>query len=81
MLDRSFDRMRQYVAADRTVTLHALAVLGELAGIAARPAMAQACGRQMRQLAASARELQSETAAHAEIAAALAAQASGAGPG
>jgi uncharacterized membrane protein len=71
MLDRSFDQMRQYVAADRTVTLHSLGILGELAREACRPAMTQACIRQMRKIAASASELQDETAARAEIADAL----------
>lgn len=68
MLDRSFDQMRQYVAADRTVTLHALGILDELAGAACRPAMTEACVRQMRKLAVSASELQDETAAREEIA-------------
>jgi uncharacterized membrane protein len=67
VLDRSFDQMRQYVAADRTVTLHALGVLGNLADKACRPAMTEACIRQMRRLAASAAELQDETAAREEI--------------
>ena len=67
MLDRSFDQMRQYVAADRTVTLHALGVLGDLAREACRPAMTEACVRQMQRLADSASELQAETAARKEI--------------
>jgi len=67
MLDRSFDQMRQYVAADRTVTLHALEILGDLALRACRPAMTEACIRQMRRLATSATELQDETAAREEI--------------
>jgi len=71
MLDRSFDQMRQYVAADRTVTLHALGILGELAVAASRRTMSEACIRQMHRLATSARELQRETAAHEEIDAAL----------
>ncbi len=67
MLNRSFDKMRQYVAADRTVTLHALGILADLALVAARPAMADACVQQMHRLAASAKELLSESAAHDEI--------------
>ncbi|SDY10778.1 DUF2254 domain-containing protein [Citreimonas salinaria] len=73
MLDRSFDQMRQYVASDRTVTLHALDVLRGLAASACRPAMAEACIRQMRRLAASAAERLDETVAKDEIAEALAA--------
>ncbi len=71
MLDRSFDRMRQYVAADRTVTLHALGVLADLAMAASRPAMVDACFQQMTRLAASAKELLGESAAHDEIEAKL----------
>jgi uncharacterized membrane protein len=73
MLNRSFDRMRQYVAGDRTVTLHALDVLTYLAQLAARPAMAEACMQQMRRLTTSASELLSESAARDEIKAASAA--------
>jgi uncharacterized membrane protein len=71
MLNRSFDRMRQYVAADRTVTLHALDILANLASVASRPAMADACVRQMHLLVTSAKELLSESVAHGEINAAL----------
>lgn len=67
MLNRSFDRMRQYVAADRTVTLHALGILADLALVASRPAMADACVQQMHRLATSAKELLSESVAHDEI--------------
>lgn len=67
MLDRSFDQMRQYVAGDRTVTLHALGILAKLAERACEPQMSDACLRQMRGLAASAAELQRETAAREEI--------------
>jgi uncharacterized membrane protein len=67
MLNRSFDRMRQYVAADRTVALHALGVLDELASVASRQAMVDACVQQMNRLATSAKELLSESAAHDEI--------------
>lgn len=71
MLDRSFDRMRQYVAADRTVTLHALRLLADLGRVAARPDMTEACARQMRRLAVSAREMLAESAAQEEVAAEL----------
>jgi uncharacterized membrane protein len=67
MMNRSFDRMRQYVAGDRTVTLHALEMLAYLARIAARPAMANACEQQMRRLTTSAVELLTESAARGEI--------------
>ena len=67
MLNRSFDRMRQYVAADRTVTLHALDILADLALVASRPAMADACVQQMHRLATSAKELLNESVAHDEI--------------
>ncbi len=71
MLDRSFDRMRQYVAADRTVTLHALDILAGLARTACRPAMADASIRQMHLLAGSAKELLGTSVAREEIDAAL----------
>lgn len=67
MTNRSFDRMRQYVAADRTVTLHALEVLADLASAASRRRMVDVCALQMRRLAASARELQGESSAREEI--------------
>ena len=70
-MNRSFDRMRQYVAADRTATLHALGILADLALAASRPAMADACVQQMRELATSAKELLSESVAHEEIEAEL----------
>ncbi len=72
MLNRSFDNMRQYIAADRSVTLHALGVLADLAAAASRPSMAGACVQQMHRLATSAKELQHESAAHEEIDAELA---------
>lgn len=67
ILDRSFNEMRQYVAADRTATLHALNILKDLASAASRQEMVDACVRQMTQLASSADELLSETAARKEI--------------
>jgi len=72
MMNRSFDRMRQYVAADRTVTLHAMAILGNLAANASHRAMTDACVQQMRRLATSAKELLAESAAHDEVDAGLA---------
>lgn len=67
MLNRSFGEMRQSVASDRTTTLHALGVLADIASTASRPAMADACVRQMRRLATSAKELLRESVAHDEI--------------
>lgn len=72
MLNRSFDRMRQYLASDRTASLHALGVLSDVANAASRKAMADACVQQMHRLARSTKELQAESAAHVEIDAALA---------
>ena len=72
MLDRSFDRMRQYIAADRNATLHALQVLADTAAAALRPSMATACQRQMRRLGDSARELLAESLARDEVEAELA---------
>ncbi len=71
MLTRSFDRMRQYVAADRNVTLHALGVLADLALAASRPAMVDACVNQMHRLTASASDLLDESVAHDEVEAEL----------
>lgn len=72
MLNRSFDRMRQYLASDRTASLHALSVLSDVAKAASRPAMADACIQQMHRLARSASELLAESAAQSDIDAALA---------
>ena len=71
MLNRSFDEMRQYVAADRTTTLHALGVLHDIARAASCQAMTDACIEQMRRLAGAASELLAESAAKAEIEAEL----------
>jgi uncharacterized membrane protein len=71
MLNRSFDEMRQYVAADRTATLHALGVLADLALAASRQPMADACVQQMHQLATSAKESLIESVARNEIEAKL----------
>jgi uncharacterized membrane protein len=71
MLDRSFNEMRQYVATDRTATLHALRVLESAALAACREAMVIACVKQMRALAASAQELLRESIARDEVQAEL----------
>lgn len=71
MLDGSFNQMRQSVACDRTVTLHALRVLSEIASVASRGDMVAACVHHMHRLAQSAKESQQESVAHTEIEAAL----------
>lgn len=71
MLSRSFNEMRQYVAADRTVTLQAMDVLTDVALACSREPMSSACVQQMCQLAGSALELLEESIARDEIAAAL----------
>ena len=67
LLDRSFDRMRQYIAADRNATLHAFTVLQDVASVAACPPMVNACVRQMQMLGRSANELLAESAARQEV--------------
>lgn len=67
MLTQSFDQMRQYLAGDRTATLHALGILEDLALAAAHEGMADACVLQLDRLAHSATELLGESAARAEI--------------
>ena len=71
MLDRSFDQMRQSIATDRTVTIHALRVLADIAEVASRGAMVVACVDQMHRLVQSAKESLEESVAHAEIDVAL----------
>lgn len=71
MLNRSFDEMRQYIAADRTATLHAIGVLKELALAASRQEMSDACVQQMQRLARSAKEMLLESAAKEEVEAEL----------
>jgi len=71
MLNRSFDDMRQYIAADRTTTLHAMSVLTDIALIASNRSMVEACLRQIRRLARSACELLDESVARDEVTAEL----------
>ena len=71
MLSRSFDDMRQYIAGDRTTTLHAMTVLTDIALAATRQSMVDACLRQIRNLAQSANELLEESAAREEVKAGL----------
>ena len=73
MLHRSFKNMRQYVAADRNVTIHAIGVLADLAIAAASDSMVEAALSEMRTLEASAQQLLGEQAAREEVAAAFAA--------
>lgn len=70
MLNRSFDQMRQYVATDRSVTLHAIAILGKLARAVDRADLRVMCLRQIERLKTSALEVQGETVAEDEIEAA-----------
>jgi uncharacterized membrane protein len=71
MLNRSFDEMRQYVAADRTATLHSIGVLTDLALAASRHEVRDTCVQQMRRLARSANELLEESVAREEVEAKL----------
>jgi len=68
---RVFGRTRQYTSADRTVALHVLAVLADLARVAATPQRVDMLREEMRRTARSARERLGETAAKAEVAEAL----------
>lgn len=69
MTKRSFGRMRPYIAADRTVTLHALVVLADIAVTARTAERAGVAVGEMDALARSGREMMKESAAHEEIAA------------
>ena len=70
MLDRSFDRMRQHIGSERTVTIYGIGALADIAVVASRVEMVRACERQIARLVRSALELQSESLAHEEIEAA-----------
>ena len=67
MLERTFSEMRQHIAADRTVTIYALAILTDVAVAASRPAMAAACARQIERYGRSASEMLKETLAREEV--------------
>jgi uncharacterized membrane protein len=71
ILPRTFDRMRQYIAGDRNVTLHAMGVLADLAIVAATDTRATAIRDAMGRLAASADERLEESAAREEVRRAL----------
>lgn len=70
MLERSFDQMRQYVATDRSVTLHAIAILGKLAQAVDRANLRDVCLCQVERLRTSALQVQGESVAKDEIKAA-----------
>ena len=72
MLERSFGKMRQYLAADRNATLHALDVLADLALVTDQPERRAHVMGVMKTLATSARELLSEQSARDEVSQALA---------
>lgn len=71
MLERSFGDMRQYVATDRSVSLHALGVLTDLAIIAATRPMVDAVEGEIDRLARAAEAMLPDPVAKAELAAAL----------
>lgn len=68
MAARSFGRMRQYVSKDRTVTLHMLGVIADLAEAAHDERRAAFLTGHMRTLAASARDRLEEEEAKTEVA-------------
>ena len=72
LLHGTFGRMRQYASGDRTVVLHAIDVLADLAAIASTDARAEAVVTEMRTLAGSADEQLAESAARREVAQRLA---------
>lgn len=67
MLTRTFDRMRQYVSGDRTVTLHALGVLADIAVVASSEERAGVVRLAMQRLAASAEDQLGERAAREDV--------------
>ena len=72
LIERAFGRMRQYLSADRTVTLHALTVLADLACAASTEARADRLREFMRDLAAAADESLGTSGSRQDVAAALA---------
>ena len=70
MLTRSFRQMRQYIAADRTVTIHTFDVLADLAIVAVLPSMVDAISTQIRELAEAANDSLPSAIAREEVAAA-----------
>lgn len=71
MLVRSFDRVRQHVAVDRSVALHALQLLADLAIAASGRATVDVIRREMHALAEAAQERLSESLAREEVRTAL----------
>ncbi|WP_226573179.1 DUF2254 domain-containing protein [Acuticoccus sediminis] len=72
MLTRSFGDMRQHIAADRSVTLHAIGVLTDLAIVAATPSMLAAITGELDRLATAAAERLPESVGRGEAERALA---------
>ncbi len=70
MLTRSFRQMRQYIAADRTVTIHAFDVLADIAIVAVRPSMVDAIYTQISELSEAANDSLPSAIAREEAAAA-----------
>lgn len=68
MLTRSFRQMRQYIAADRSVTIHAFDVLADLAIVAILPSMIEAISTQISELAHAANDTLSSAIAREEVA-------------
>lgn len=50
MLEQSFNQMRQYIAQDRTVTLHAITVLADIAAATEQISISEACSVQINRL-------------------------------
>ncbi|UOM32869.1 DUF2254 domain-containing protein [Acuticoccus sp. I52.16.1] len=71
MLTRSFGNMRQHVAADRSVTLHAIAVLTDLAVVATNETMVRAIRGELDRLGAAAADRLPDRVGRAEAEAAL----------
>ncbi|KAA9006648.1 DUF2254 domain-containing protein [Histidinibacterium aquaticum] len=67
MLDRTFDRIRQHVAADWMVVLHALELLTDLSSAASHPESKLAVDQQLDLLAQAAEELLPDSGAREEV--------------
>ncbi|WP_157961551.1 DUF2254 domain-containing protein [Acuticoccus kandeliae] len=72
MLARSLSQMRQYIAADRNVTVHAIAMLADLADDVHGAKRLQAIDHEAETLAMSAQERLDESAARQDVETALA---------
>lgn len=67
MLDRSFDRMRPHIATERTVSLHAIGVLADIAVASSQAERVEMCRRQMARIAKSVQDVQQDTLSREEI--------------